>query len=159
MTADCVFCRIVAGAEPASLVYEDDRAIAFLDLHPVHPGHTLVVPRQHLTDLRECESDLAAHLFVISARLAPVVTQTRDADGFNIWTAAGRAAGQTVFHLHLHVLPRFFGDVFGPRSPDHKPPEALRSDLNEVAARIRSGSDQPAEGVNRKLDFLPRDTR
>ena len=138
MTTECVFCRIVAGAEPASLVYEDERAMAFLDLHPVHPGHTLVVPRRHLTDLRECESDLAAHLFAVSARLAPVVTQTTDADGFNIWTAAGRAAGQTVFHLHLHVLPRFFGDVFGPRPPASKPPEAARDELERIAALIRA---------------------
>ena len=139
MTTDCVFCRIVAGAETATLVYEDERAIAFLDLHPVHAGHTLVVPRHHVTDLRECDADLAAHLFAVSARLAPVVTQKTDADGFNIWTAAGRAAGQTVFHLHLHVLPRFFGDVFGPRQPNSKPPEATRGELERVAARILAG--------------------
>jgi histidine triad (HIT) family protein len=138
VTTDCVFCRIVAGAEPASRVYEDEHAIAFLDLHPVHAGHTLVVPRRHLTDLRECDRDLAGHLFAVSARLAPVVTRTTDGDGFNIWTAAGRAAGQTVFHLHLHVLPRFFGDVFGPRSRDSKPPEATRDELERVAARIRA---------------------
>jgi len=138
MTPECVFCRIVAGAEPASRLYEDDLTVAFLDLHPVHPGHSLVVPRRHLTDLRECDAALAAHLFAVSARLAPAITRATGADGFNIWTAAGRAAGQTVFHLHLHVLPRFHGDVFGPRLPKDGVVEVPRSDLEQVAARIRA---------------------
>jgi histidine triad (HIT) family protein len=138
MTSGCVFCRIVAGEEPCTCVYEDDLTVAFLDLHPVHPGHTLVVPRRHLTDLRECDGALAAHLFAVSARLAPGITRAMDADGFNIWTAAGRAAGQTVFHLHLHVLPRFQGDVFGPRLPKEGVVQVPRSDLERVAARIRA---------------------
>lgn len=138
MTHDCVFCRIVSGQEPASRVYEDDHAVAFLDVHPVHPGHTLVVPRHHCTDLRECDADLAAHLFAVAARLAPDITRVVDADAFNIWTAAGRAAGQTVFHLHLHVLPRFHGDVFGPRLPKDGIVAAARADLDQVAARIRA---------------------
>jgi len=138
MTHDCVFCRIVAGEAPASRVYEDDHAVAFLDVHPVHPGHTLVVPRRHCADLRECDTDLAAHLFAVAARLAPGITRAVDADAFNIWTAAGRAAGQTVFHLHLHVLPRFHGDVFGPRLPKDGMMKAARADLEAVAARIRA---------------------
>jgi histidine triad (HIT) family protein len=139
MTRDCVFCRIVADEAPASRVHEDDRAVAFLDVHPVHPGHTLVVPRRHLTDLRECDADLAAHLFAVSARLAPAIARAVGADAFNIWTAAGRAAGQTVFHLHLHVLPRFPGDVFGPRLPKDGLGEAARAELDRVAERIRAG--------------------
>lgn len=137
MSDDCIFCRIVAGEAPSSRVYEDERVVAFLDVHPVHPGHTLVVPRLHLPDLRECAADLAAHLFAVSARLAPGITRAVDADAFNIWTAAGRAAGQTVFHLHLHILPRFHGDVFGPRLPKEGVAEADRADLDKVAARIR----------------------
>jgi histidine triad (HIT) family protein len=138
MTHDCVFCRIVSGMAPASRVYEDDLAVAFLDVHPVHPGHTLVVPRRHLADLRECDARLASHLFAVSARLAPGIARAVDAEAFNIWTAAGRAAGQTVFHLHLHVLPRFPGDVFGPRLPKDGLVEAARAELDDVAARIRA---------------------
>ena len=138
MSADCVFCRVIAGELPASVVYEDDRAVAFLDIFPVHEGHTLVVPRDHAVDLRDCPADLAAHLFAIGARLAPAIVAVTDADGFNIWTAAGRAAGQTVFHLHLHVLPRFAGDGFGPRLPKIPPRESPRSALDHMAARIRS---------------------
>lgn len=138
MSGPCVFCRIVDGAAPATLVHEDEHAVALLDLYPVHPGHTLILPRRHLTDLRECPADLAAHLFALSARIAPVVTEATGAAGFNVWTAAGAAAGQTVFHLHLHVLPRFAGDGFGPRLPLGRPGEASREDLEMVAARIRA---------------------
>jgi histidine triad (HIT) family protein len=138
MSADCVFCRVIAGDLPASVVYEDDRAVAFLDIFPVHEGHTLVVPRDHAADLRDCPADLAAHLFAVGARLAPSIVAATGADGFNIWTAAGPAAGQTVFHLHLHVLPRFAGDGFGPRLPKLPPRESPRTALDRVAARIRA---------------------
>jgi len=138
VSAQCVFCRVLAGDLPASVVYEDERCVAFLDLFPVHDGHTLVVPRQHVVDLRDCPGDLAAHLFTVGARLAPTITAVTAADGFNIWTAAGQAAGQTVFHLHLHILPRFAGDGFGPRLPKAHPREWPRPDLDHMAARIRA---------------------
>ena len=139
MSEACVFCRVLAGELPASIVHEDDRCVAFLDLFPVHEGHTLVVPRQHVPDLRHCPGDLAGHLFVVARDLAPAVVAATGADGFNIWTAAGHAAGQTVFHLHLHVLPRFKGDGFGPRLPKAHPRESPRPDLDLMASRIRSG--------------------
>jgi histidine triad (HIT) family protein len=137
MTTPCVFCRILEGHGDASVVFEDDRVVALLDLFPVHAGHTLVVPKLHVSDVRDCPPDLAGHLFAVSARLAPVIALVTGADGFNIWTAAGRAAGQTVFHLHLHVLPRFEGDGFGPRLPKSVTREATRLDLEAIAARIR----------------------
>lgn len=138
MSGDCVFCRVVAGEIPRSVVFEDERVVAFLDLHPVHDGHTLVVPRAHHVDLRECPADLAGHLFAVGTRLAPAIVAVTGADGFNIWTAAGRAAGQTVFHLHLHVLPRFAGDTFGPRPPGGHPRECPRAALDRMAERIRT---------------------
>jgi diadenosine tetraphosphate (Ap4A) HIT family hydrolase len=140
VNVDCIFCRVIAGELPASIVYEDDRAVAFLDIFPVHAGHTLIVPRDHSFDLRDCPPDLAAHLFTIGHRLAPAIVAATDADGFNIWTAAGPAAGQTVFHLHLHVLPRFAGDGFGPRLPKVPLRESSRITLDEMAARIRAAS-------------------
>jgi histidine triad (HIT) family protein len=134
---DCVFCRIVAGDLPAAFVYQDDDVVAFLDLFPVHAGHTLIVPRRHASDLLECPGDLAGRLFAASARVAAAVVKATGADGFNIWTANGRAAGQTVFHLHLHVMPRFAADQFGLKFPVERR-EASRSELDLVAARIRS---------------------
>ena len=133
---DCVFCRIVAGDLPATFVYQDDAVVGFLDLFPVVPGHTLVVPRRHATDLLDCPADLAGRLFAASGRVAAAVLAATGADGFNVWSANGPAAGQTVFHLHLHVLPRFAADQFGLRFPIERR-EASRGELDAVAARIR----------------------
>jgi histidine triad (HIT) family protein len=138
MSADCVFCRIVGGELPGTFVYEDEDIVAFLDLYPVHAGHTLVVPRRHATDLLACPRDLAGRLFEVSARLAPAVMAAAAADGFNVWTANGRAAGQTVLHLHLHILPRYRSDTFGLRFPRDYPREAHRQDLEAIGAKIRA---------------------
>jgi histidine triad (HIT) family protein len=131
-----VFCRIVAGQLPATFVYQDDDVVGFLDLFPVVSGHTLIVPRRHTTNLLDCPGELAGRLFAVSARVAAAVLKATGADGFNVWSANGRAAGQTVFHLHLHVLPRFAADQFGLRFPIERR-EASRVELEAVAARIR----------------------
>ncbi len=119
-------------------MYQDPDVVAFLDLYPVHPGHTLVVPRQHVADLRSCPSELAGRLFTVSAAIAPGLMQATGAAGFNIWTANGRAAGQEIFHLHLHLLPRFEGDAFGLRFPKSYPQESDRAELESLARRIRA---------------------
>lgn len=137
MGADCVFCRILAGEVPASFVYQDEEVVGFLDLFPVHAGHTLVVPRCHADDLLACPEDLAGRLFAVGARLAPAVVAATGAEGFNIWTANGRAAGQTVFHLHLHIMPRFAADRFALRFPVERR-EASRDALEQMAALIRA---------------------
>ncbi len=135
---DCVFCEILQGERPGSFVYQDDTVVAMLDLYPVHGGHTLILPRRHVTDLASCPIDLAGRLFEMSARLAPAVAAAVGAPGFNVWTANGRVAGQEVFHLHLHVLPRFEDDTFGLRFPKSYPQEASRAELDAMAARIRA---------------------
>ncbi len=134
----CVFCEIVEGRAFASLVYEDDVAVAFLDIFPVHRGHTLVVPRQHVRDLAECPGELASHLMRVSASLAPRIVRAVAGAGFNVWTANGAAAGQEVFHLHLHILPRFEEDSFGLRFPKDYPRKAARDELKELASRIKT---------------------
>lgn len=135
---DCVFCEILAGRAEASIVYEDERAMAFLDLYPIQAGHTLVVPKEHVPDLVSCPSDMAAHLFGVASRLAPVVTEVCGASGFNIWTANGRDAGQRVFHLHLHILPRRASDRFGLRFPKDYPKAFERDELDAMAGRIKA---------------------
>jgi histidine triad (HIT) family protein len=133
----CVFCDIIEGRQPASVVYEDETSVAFMDIFPVHPGHMLVIPRVHAVDLVHCPPDIAAHLFEVSARLAPSIVAATDAAGFNVWTANGKEAGQEVFHLHLHILPRYENDTFGLRFPKGYPTEASREELEELAAKIR----------------------
>jgi len=137
--SDCVFCRILARGIPGTFLYEDDRVAAFLDLFPVHTGHALVVPRAHHVDLGDCPPDLSAYLFEVGARLAPAIVAATGADGFNVWTANGAAAGQEVLHLHLHILPRHRNDSFGLRFPKGYPKEAGRGELEQVAQKIRAG--------------------
>jgi histidine triad (HIT) family protein len=135
---DCVFCDIVAGTMVASTIYEDAHTVAFLDLYPIHRGHALIVPREHVADLAACPAELAGHLFGVSGRLGPVLCRAVGGDGFNVWTANGSAAGQEVFHLHLHVLPRFHSDSFGLRFPKSYPQATSREKLDDLAATIRT---------------------
>jgi histidine triad (HIT) family protein len=135
---DCIFCAILEGRAPRSVVYEDEDAVVFMDLFPVHAGHALIVPRRHIEDLESCPEGLAGRLFELSSKIAPAVVRATDAAGFNVWTANGKAAGQEVLHLHLHVLPRYEDDTFGLRFPKGYPQEAERAALDVMADRIRS---------------------
>ncbi len=135
--SSCVFCDIIFGSEPASLIYEDDETVAFMDLFPIHAGHALVAPREHVKDLSDCSPQLAAHVFQVSALLGPAIARATAAQGFNVWSANGKAAGQEVFHLHVHVLPRFDDDTFGLRFPKGYPTPASRDQLEDMAAKIR----------------------
>ncbi len=132
----CIFCEIVAGRSPASVVHEDADAIAFLDLYPIQEGHVLVIPKEHIRDLANCPPQLAGHLFAVAGELGRRLVRVIHAEGYNVWTANGRAAGQEVFHLHLHVLPRFAADAFGLRFPQSYPQQAARDVLDTLALRV-----------------------
>jgi histidine triad (HIT) family protein len=107
---DCLFCRIVAGEIPATIVASDERTVSFMDINPATRGHALVVPRAHARDLLEIDpADLAA-VAQAGQRLATVAKATLEADGINLINSCGATAWQTVFHFHLHVIPRYEGD-------------------------------------------------
>ncbi len=109
----CVFCAIVAGDAPASFVYEDDLAVAFLDINPVTPGHTLVVPRRHLPYLADLDEATGMHVHRIAMQVAGALRAAPlRCEGVNMFVADGEAAFQEVFHHHLHVFPRYRGDGF-----------------------------------------------
>ncbi len=135
----CVFCEILAGREPASFLYRDDLCTAFMDIQPVNPGHLLVIPNLHTPDLAGLEEETGAQIFRVGRRLAAALRQSDlRCQGVNLFLADGAAAGQDVFHLHLHVIPRYRGDGFGMRfSPSYfqRPP---RSELDTIAGQIRS---------------------
>lgn len=116
----CVFCSIVAGRLPASVVYRDERVCAFMDIRPVNPGHLLVIPLAHAAGLATLESGTGAQMFRVGQRLAEALRRSGvRCDGINFLLADGEAAGQEVFHVHLHVIPRHAGDGFGFRyGPD-----------------------------------------
>ena len=107
---DCIFCKIVAGELPATIVAEDERTISFMDINPGTRGHALVIPREHATDLLEIgEEDLAA-CAAAAQRLAARQKEVLGADGVNLVNSCGSAAWQTVFHFHVHVIPRYEDD-------------------------------------------------
>jgi diadenosine tetraphosphate (Ap4A) HIT family hydrolase len=140
MTFDsqCIFCRIVRGEAEAHVVYRDDRVTAFLDIHPVTRGHLLVVPHVHAPDLASLEPRDAAAMMIAARHLAGALRRAPlGVDGVNLHLADGAVAGQSVFHAHLHVIPRYAGDGFGFRRP-FGGTESAPADLADVAEQIRS---------------------
>lgn len=137
MAEACVFCEIVARKQPASIIYEDDRALGFLDIRPVTPGHLLVIPKQHATYVADLDEQTGAHLFEVSMRMAAALRASGlRCEGVNWFLADGEAAGQEVFHVHMHVFPRFEGDGFGLVMDRSTPP---REELDAIAATIGTG--------------------
>ena len=110
-TQACIFCAITAGHERASLVYEDATVVAFMDLHPVVPGHLLVVPRRHVIGLEDIDAVTSAHVWSVGHQLARALRRSElRCEGINVFLCDGEAAFQEVFHFHLHVIPRHAGD-------------------------------------------------
>jgi histidine triad (HIT) family protein len=107
---DCLFCKIVAGEIPATRVREDERTVAFMDINPATRGHLLVVPREHSRDLLEIGAEDLAACALAARELAALATERLEADGVNLLNSCGREAWQTVFHFHLHVIPRYAAD-------------------------------------------------
>ncbi|MDQ3704732.1 MAG: HIT family protein [Chloroflexota bacterium] len=134
--SDCVFCDIVAGESRSSMVYEDALAVAFMDIQPVNTGHVLVIPRRHFTYLSDMDQETGAHLFRVAMRVQEAIRRSGiRCEGINLFLADGEAAGQEVFHVHLHVFPRFEGDTFKIDGDWSVYPP--RQELDEVAGKIR----------------------
>jgi len=140
----CVFCEIIAGHAPVSVVYRDDSCIAFMDIKPVNAGHLLVAPITHAASLADLDPQMGAALFTAAQRLSAAVRESGlKVEGVNLLLADGEAAGQEVFHLHLHVLPRFSGDGFGYRFPPTYGQPSTRDELDLHATWIRRAIGQP----------------
>lgn len=142
----CIFCEIIQRRMPGSFVYEDEACAAFMDIQPVTPGHILVVPRFHAAKLAELNPRDGAAIFQAAQRIAAGLYRSGlPCEGVNLFLADGEAAGQDVFHVHLHVFPRFRGDGFGLRfGPGYgkRPP---RSRLDELAEQIREQLDRSTD--------------
>lgn len=135
---NCVFCDIVKGTEPASMVYSDDKVMAFLDVQPINPGHTLIIPKKHAILLPEVNEETATRMFIVAKHIDSALRESGlKCEGVNLWLADGEAAFQDVFHVHLHLIPRFKGDGFGIRAGDNYGTKPSRGDLDEIAANIR----------------------
>lgn len=134
MADDCIFCAIAARSAPAEVVEADDDTIAFMDLNPATRGHTLVIPRHHATDLFEISPESLAATVKAAKRIAERMPERLGADGVNILNSCGRDAWQTVFHFHLHVIPRYKDD---PLRLPWDPAAADGTDIGAVAELLR----------------------
>ena len=151
----CTFCDLVQGAGEVSICYEDAITIAFMDIQPVNPGHTLVVPRQHYESLVDIPHDVAMHLFEVAMRLGPVVRKVAGGDGMNIVVNSGAAAGQDVFHYHVHVIPRKAGDGFDVPLPFGGSQMPERERLDACAARIIAAMRDPMRATPHSTSRSP----
>jgi histidine triad (HIT) family protein len=125
---DCVFCRIASGELPSTRIDEDERTVAFMDINPATRGHVLVVPREHSADLTEIAEDDLAAVAAMAKRIAQRQKERLGADGINLLNSCGKVAWQTVFHFHVHVIPRYATD------PLRLPWEPAPGDRDEIAA-------------------------
>jgi len=137
--SDCIFCKIVAGQIPCTKVYEDSACLVFMDINPISPGHTLVVPKKHYEAIMEMPADEAAALFKPIPALAAAVKAALKAEALNVLQNNGRAAGQAVDHLHVHLIPRWAGDGLGFRWPAKKADFAV---LAKQAEAIKAGLER-----------------
>jgi histidine triad (HIT) family protein len=131
---ECVFCKILAGELPARIVDEDERTIAFMDIAPATRGHTLVIPRKHARDLLSIDPEDLTAVALASQRLAGRIKERLGADGVNLINSCGASAWQTVFHFHVHVIPRYEGDPLRlPWVPDPGDPQEMDAAAQELA--------------------------
>ena len=130
---NCIFCMIIDGKIPSRRVYEDENCIAMLDINPATPGHTLILPREHRKDLSEMDEELAGKLMMAARRIGMLQKERLGAVGFNVIQNNGEAAGQTVPHFHIHVIPRYEN---GPMLGGWVPTEPSGDELDEVLAKM-----------------------
>ncbi len=145
---ECIFCEIVSRQSEASIVFRDEQVTVFMDIHPVNPGHLLVVPNKHASSIDDVPEDACARMFIVGRRMARALRQSSlRCEGVNLYLADGAAAGQDVFHSHLHVIPRFHGNPGSLGLQADFIAAASRDELDAQAEAIRSSLDSPGEVV------------
>ncbi len=137
MTEDCIFCKIASKQAPASAVYEDGQILAFMDIRPVREGHTLIIPKKHYVDIFDTPPEVLAEVYKVTKKVAAAVKAATGADGISIVQQNGSAAGQDIFHSHVHVIPRFEG-------------QRIRR-FGELTVASREALDKAAEKIRKQL--------
>ena len=112
MMKDCIFCKIIDKSLPGHVVYEDEHVLAFLDISQTTEGHTLIIPKIHRTDIFDMETSAMEQVFSVVPKVARALKETFDCSGINVVNNNGKSAGQTVFHYHVHLIPRYGNDKF-----------------------------------------------
>ena len=139
MIHDCVICDLLSGELEVSLVHRDELCAGFMDIQPINPGHMLIVPVRHSSALAELSSEESSQMFRVAQALGEALRKSSvKCEGVNLLLADGEAAGQEIFHTHLHVVPRYVGDGFGFNFPSGYDNKSARSELNLLAGKIRA---------------------
>ena len=133
---NCIFCKILAGEIPSTAVYEDDDFKAILDVNPAARGHVIILPKNHAANIYELPDENASKIMVVAKKIATAIEKAYHCDGVNILQNNGEAAGQTVFHLHVHVIPRFKGDTVNIGWKQGDMPEDLDAICKEIQAQL-----------------------
>lgn len=132
---NCIFCKIANGEIPSSTIYEDEDFRVILDLGPASRGHALILPKNHYQDVCALDDSVAAKALPLAAKIGAAMKKALGCSGFNVVQNNGRSAGQTVFHFHVHIIPRYDG---GPEMVSWKPGEPTKEELSETAEFIRN---------------------
>jgi histidine triad (HIT) family protein len=135
---ECIFCGIIRGTRPSIKIFEDDNMIAFMDYKPVTKGHILIAPKRHTELLTELEDSLAGDMIVLAKKVGKALKKSKlNCHAINYIMSDGAEAGQRIFHVHMHVIPRYRGDGFGLRMPERDEEETDEKKLERTAAKIR----------------------
>lgn len=138
--SDCIFCKIIEGSIPSNKVYEDEHVLAFMDVAPLTKGHTLLIPKQHVKDLFEMPEDVARNLYAAAPKIANAIKKAFNPQGMNTLNNNGAFAGQTVFHYHLHFIPRYAENdgyiVRWETKKDEFTPDTLKAIADEIKANL-----------------------
>jgi len=135
-TDDCIFCKILNGELLASTIYEDEHIVVIVDLYPVNKGHLLIIPKSHAAYISDVADDILSHMIVFAKKMNKSLRAFYDCDGVNFFLADGAAAGQEVFHCHLHVYPRFNDDGFGFKYDTRHFQQLTRKEMDEIAEAL-----------------------
>lgn len=137
--SNCIFCKIVNNELPGYKLYEDEDILAFMDIQPINPGHLLIIPKKHAELISEVDDEVVAKMNVTAKRLNTALRKSGlKTEGVNFFLADGEAAGQEIFHVHLHVFPRFKNDGFGIRFPENYRNKPSADELKTAAEKIKS---------------------
>lgn len=130
---DCIFCKLANGDIPTNSIYEDDIVKVIFDANPASKGHVLILPKEHFDDVYALDDETAAHIFKVAVKISKAYKQALDYDGLNIVQNNGETAGQTVFHFHMHIIPRYKGDMV---NIGWKPGKADDQIINEIKSKV-----------------------
>lgn len=133
---NCIFCKILSGEIPSTAVYEDDFFKAILDVNPAARGHVIILPKNHAANIFELPDEDASKIMIVAKKIATAIKKTYNCDGVNILQNNGEAAGQTVFHLHVHVIPRFEGDSVNVGWKQGEMPEDMAAIAEEIKKNL-----------------------